>query len=101
MRTNCRNLEHKFWILDKRNCHKENKFNAVVAIRKEFKYILSLQAFLALHIKKGKKQVRPSWTADICRLSSDKVCLSHGRMRHADSRPSVYGNSMLWLSHFA
>ena len=26
--------------------------------------------------------------------------LSHGRMRHTDSRPSAYGNSMLWLSSF-
>ena len=26
--------------------------------------------------------------------------LSHGRMRHTDSRPSVYGNSMLCLSSF-
>ena len=27
--------------------------------------------------------------------------VSHGLMRHADSAPSVYGNSMLWLSGFA
>ena len=51
-----------------------------MAIRKEIKIHFVIEAILSLIYKKGKKASRLGWTADICRLSSDKMCLKNLRI---------------------
>ena len=61
-------------------------------------YLPAWEAFMSCHSNENISLCFALWRSPAL---SCHALLSHGRMRHADSAPSIYGSSKLWLSDFA